>query len=325
MATNLLLLLLISYLFSFIPFSESTLTLDYYAKTCPKFQDILRDVVQAKQSENPTTAAATLRVFFHDCMVGGCDASVLVKSNSFNKAEVDADINHSLAGDAFDLISRAKTALELSCPGIVSCSDILAMATRDLVSVTGGPFYNVRLGRKDATVSQASQVEGNLARSNSSVDTMINTFAAKGFAIQEMVALIGGGHTIGFAHCSEFANRIFGPNVDPSMNPVLVEGLRKICGNYTTNEGLSAFLDVMSPGVFDNTIFKNLQKGLGVLSTDQILFSDPRTRPIIDKYAQDSKAFYDDFAKAMGKVSVYGVKTGRKGEVRKRCDVFNSV
>ncbi|KAL3529604.1 hypothetical protein ACH5RR_008926 [Cinchona calisaya] len=325
MASNLLFVLLISSLISFIPYSESALTLDYYAKTCPRFQDIMRDIVQAKQSQNPTTAAATLRLFFHDCMVGGCDASVLAKSTAFNKAEVDADINHSLAGDAFDLVARAKTALELSCPGIVSCSDILAVATRNLILVTGGPFYNVRLGRKDGTVSQASRVEGNLARTNSSVDTMVNTFAAKGFNVHEMVALIGGGHTIGFAHCSEFGNRIFGPNVDPSINPKLVEGLRKNCANYTSNQGLSAFLDVMSPGVFDNTIFKNLQKGLGVLSSDQILFSDLRTKPVVDKYAQDSKAFFNDFAKAMEKVSVYGVKTGRKGEVRKRCDAFNSV
>ncbi|XP_027169427.1 peroxidase 41-like [Coffea eugenioides] len=303
---------------------ESALTLDYYAKTCPRFEDILRDVTQAKQAQSPTTAAATLRVFFHDCMVGGCDASVLVKPTAFNKTEMDADINHSLAGDAFDLIARAKTAIELSCPGVVSCSDILAVATRDLVSITGGPFYNVSLGRLDGLVSQASQVDGNLARSNASADTMINIFAAKNFTIPEMVALIGGGHTIGFAHCSEFADRIFGPKVDPSINPKLVEGLKKTCANYTTNEGLSAFLDVMSPGVFDNRLFKNLQNGLGVLASDQVLFSDPRTRPLVDKYAQDSQAFFDDFARAMEKVSIYGVKTGKEGEVRKRCDVLNS-
>lgn len=93
------------------------LTLDYYAKTCPRFHQIVQTVVVPKQSTNPTTAAATLRLFFHDCMVGGCDASVLIASNAYNKAERDQDINESLAGDGFDVVTRVKMALEVECPG----------------------------------------------------------------------------------------------------------------------------------------------------------------------------------------------------------------
>jgi peroxidase len=54
--------------------------------------------VTTKQISNPTTAAGVLRAFFHDCVVDGCDASVLISSNSFNKAERDADLNLSLSG-----------------------------------------------------------------------------------------------------------------------------------------------------------------------------------------------------------------------------------
>ena len=328
MAFPLLLILLLSSLSS-IPFSESALTVDYYAKSCPKFDEIMQGIITTKQITNPTTAAATLRLFFHDCMVDGCDASVLISSNFVNQAERDSDINHSLPGDAFDLIVRAKTALELACPGIVSCADILALSTRNLVTMVGGPYYKVRLGRKDGLVSMASHVEGNLARSNTSMDKMITMFQTKGFSLQEMVALVGGGHSIGFAHCKEFSNRIFGfsktSEVDPELNPKFADGLRKLCANYTTNPAMAAFLDVMTPSKFDNMFFQNLQRGLGLLTSDHALVAHPRTRPLVEKYATDQAVFFNDFAHAMEKLSVYGVKTGRKGEVRHKCDAFNSI
>ncbi|KAK6781505.1 hypothetical protein RDI58_019301 [Solanum bulbocastanum] len=311
-------------LFSSFAFSHAQLTLDYYAKTCPQFDSIVRDISQQKQTEFPTTAAATLRVFLHDCAVDGCDASILIKPTAFNKSELDYDINHSLAGDAFDLITRIKTAVELACPGVVSCADILATTTRNLIVITGGPHYKVQLGRKDSLVSNVSNVEAHLTRANATVDLMINKFQSMGFDVKDMVVLIGGGHTIGFVHCKEFAHRIF-PTPDPTMNPILVERLRKMCANYTSNNDMSAFLDVISPGNFDNVLFKNLMKGIGVLGSDQLLYSDPRTKPFVELYANNAIAFANDFAHAMEKVSVYQVKIGQQGEVRKRCDSINHI
>lgn len=97
--------------------ADAKLTVNYYKKTCPSMEKIISEAVTSKQLSNPTTAAGTLRVFFHDCFVSGCDASTLISSNRFNTAERDADINLSLPGDAFDLVIRAKTTLELECPG----------------------------------------------------------------------------------------------------------------------------------------------------------------------------------------------------------------
>jgi len=65
----------------------------------------------------------------------GCDASVLIASRESNKAERDAEINLSLPGDGYDVFFRAKRALELQCPGFVSCADVMAIATRDLVNL----------------------------------------------------------------------------------------------------------------------------------------------------------------------------------------------
>lgn len=306
--------------------SESRLSTNYYQKSCPRFTQIIQDTITNKQITSPTTAAATLRLFFHDCFIEGCDASVLISSTPFNKAERDADMNLSLPGDGFDVIVRAKTALELACPGVVSCADILAVATRDLVTMVGGPYYKVPLGRRDGMVSQASRVEGNLPRPTMSISQITSIFAARGFSVQEMVVL-SGAHTIGFSHCKEFSSGIYNysrtSQSDPSYNPRFAEGLRKACSDYQKNPTLSVFNDIMTPNKFDNMYFQNLPKGLGLLATDHAMAIDPRTRQLTDLYAKNQSAFFEAFGQAMVKLSRYGIKTGRRGEIRRRCDAFN--
>ncbi|XP_074573497.1 peroxidase 65-like [Curcuma longa] len=308
--------------------AAAKLSTAYYQKTCPNAEQIISDVVTSKQISTPTTAAGTLRLFFHDCFVGGCDASMLISTNAFNRAERDADDNISLPGDAFDTVIRAKTALELQCPGVVSCADILALATRNLVLMLGGPFYAVRLGRKDALASSAATVPGNLPRTNMTVDQLIEVFAGKKMTVQDMVAL-SGAHTVGFSHCSEFASRIFGYKSngghDPTMNTQYAEALQKACANYQKDETIAAFNDVMTPGKFDNMYYKNVLRGLGLLASDSALAADKRTRPLVERYAANQTAFFMDFTHAMEKLSLVGVKTGRKGEIRRRCDEFNNL
>ena len=67
-------------------------------------------------------------------MLQGCDASVLLASSTSN-AEKDHPDNLSLAGDGFDTVIKAKQALDNnpSCKNKVSCADVLALATRDVV------------------------------------------------------------------------------------------------------------------------------------------------------------------------------------------------
>lgn len=59
----------------------------------------------------------------------------MIQSTPNNKAEKDHPDNLSLAGDGFDVVIKAKKAIDAipSCKNKVSCADILTLATRDVV------------------------------------------------------------------------------------------------------------------------------------------------------------------------------------------------
>ena len=60
---------------------------NYYRHSCPRVERIVSDIIAAKQRANPSTAAGTLRLFFHDCFVNGCDASVLLDGSATGPGE----------------------------------------------------------------------------------------------------------------------------------------------------------------------------------------------------------------------------------------------
>lgn len=305
---------------------------NYYRRSCPRVERIVADVIAAKQRANPSTAAGTLRLFFHDCFVNGCDASVLVSPlsapSSSAAPERAAEINLSLPGDAFDAVARAKAALEAACPGVVSCADVLALAARDLVAALGGPRFPVALGRRDALRSDARDVDGNLPRTNMSARAMARLFAAKGLTPREMVALAGA-HTVGFSHCAEFAHRIYGyrgagaAGYDPRLNPEFARALQRSCAGYRADPTVSIFNDIVTPRDFDETYYKNLPRGLGLLASDAALWEYPPTRVFAQRYADNRTAFFEDFAAAMQRLGAVGVKTGSQGVVRRRCDALD--
>ncbi|OVA10712.1 Plant peroxidase [Macleaya cordata] len=282
---------------------DRRLRYDFYEKTCPNVERIIHNV--------------------------GCDASVLIASSGTNIAERDAEINLSLPGDGFEVFFRAKRALELQCPGVVSCADVMAIATRDLVNLVGGPRWEVKKGRRDGLVSKASRVGNNLPQVNQTISQLITLFKSKGLTILDMVAL-SGAHTIGFSHCKEFMNRIYSYNktfdIDPSMNKDYAQTLRTPCpkNDHNLDPTVVAFNDVSTPAIFDNAYYQNLQKGLGLLETDQKLFTDPITRGYVDSMANDQHIFFSYFVAAMIMLGGVGVKTGSDGEVRRDCGFFNS-
>lgn len=159
-------------------------TVGFYRYSCPNAEAIVSDVVRFFYQNDRTIAPGLLRMHFHDCFVRGCDGSILIDGSSSEKTAVP---NLTLRG--FEVIDDAKKELESICPGVVSCSDILALAARDSVYLTGGPRWNVPTGRRDGFVSSASDV--NLPSFTDSVDEQKRKFADVGLNARDLVALLG--------------------------------------------------------------------------------------------------------------------------------------
>ncbi|XP_010250695.1 PREDICTED: peroxidase 51 [Nelumbo nucifera] len=303
---------------------EGQLVENFYGSTCPKVEDIVSETVRTKIKQTNVTIPATLRLFFHDCFVEGCDASVLIASAN-GDAEKDAEDNLSLAGDGFDTVVRAKQALEKECPGVVSCADILALATRDVVFQAGGPRYQVELGRRDGLVSQKSRVAGNLPEAKFDLDQLNSIFSSNNLSQIDMIAL-SGAHTVGFSHCKQFANRLysFTPSspVDPSMDSNYASEIMLSCPQ-NVDPSVAVNMDPLTPVVFDNVYYQNLLAGKGLFTSDQVLFTDPASRPTVNDFASNPNNFNEAFKTAMTKLGRVGVKTGTEGEIRKDCTSFN--
>ncbi|KAK1291663.1 Peroxidase 45 [Acorus calamus] len=309
-----------------LPIALAQLRQGYYNNICPNVETLVRTAVERKLQETFITAPGTLRLFFHDCFVRGCDASVMLVSPNGNDERHNSD-DMSLAGDGFDTVIKAKAAVDADprCTNKVSCADILALAARDVVSLTGGPSFPVELGRLDGRISTRAGVRHRLPGPDFDLDQLNTMFASHGLTQTDMIAL-SGAHTIGFAHCNRFSKRLYKfsktRRVDPSLNPGLAGQLRDMCPpNVDPRIGVT--LDPDTPQTFDNHYYTNLQKGMGLLTSDQVLFNDPRARPTVNLFASNATAFEEAFARAMTKLGRVGVKTGGEGEVRRDCNVIN--
>lgn len=186
----------------------------------------------------------------------------------------------------------------------------------------GGPYYPVKKGRKDNRASKPSKVKFNLPRANSTMDELLRLFTSKGLTKEDLVAL-SGAHSIGFAHCDQFLARLYDFNgtkkPDPFIDPRLLKELQMYCPHFGGNTDVLAPLDVQTPFLFDHMYYRNLQAKLGLLVTDQALYLDQRTRPLVQALGEDKARFFQAFATGMDKLGSIKVKKGRNGEIRKEC------
>lgn len=305
---------------------KSQLTSDFYSATCPNLLQIVRKQVMTAIKAETRMAASLLRLHFHDCFVNGCDASLLLDGDQGEKFALP-NLN---SARGFEVVDAIKTAVESSCPGVVSCADILTIAARDSVLLSGGPSWKVPLGRRDSLVSNQSQANLGLPSPFEDLDAIIQKFVDVGLNITDVVSL-SGGHTIGQAKCATFSNRLFNfsssGSPDSTLETTMLSDLQNLCpvngdGNKTTA------LDRNSTDLFDTNYYRNLLNGKGLLGSDQILFSSATasttTKSLVQSYSTNQKLFFSDFANSMIKMGNISPITGTNGEIRKNCRVVNS-
>ncbi|CAK9214831.1 unnamed protein product [Sphagnum troendelagicum] len=306
--------------------TAAALKVDFYKNACPQLHEIVQKVVATEFQLDPTSPGPQLRLFFHDCFVGGCDASVLLNSTDVNQAEKDAAVNFSLG--SFFVIDEIKQQLEQECPGVVSCADVLALVAVYSVKQAGGPLYEIDLGRRDGLTSYAASSETFLPAFSLNVSGLLEDFHVVGLNLLDLVVL-SGAHTIGQAHCNSIVDRLY-PQVDPQYPKYYSKQLVANCTdngyfklpNYDNNTQF--FNDPITPTRFDNQYFKNLEANLGLFTSDESLFNDERTRKLVETYASNQDAFFKQFGISLRRMGKIGVLTGTQGQIRNQCWVRNS-
>ncbi|KAK9110392.1 hypothetical protein Sjap_018452 [Stephania japonica] len=301
----------------------------FYSSTCPKAEQIVNSVVQQSVQANSRMAAILLRLHFHDCFVQvpllfyGCDGSILIEGD---KAEKHAFGHQGVQG--FDVIETAKAQLESECRGVVSCADIVAMAARDAVALSGGPVYQVQTGRRDGLTSNTSAAV-DMPEVTEPIQQLKNKFLQKGLSVKDFV-LLNAAHTIGTTACFFMTDRLYnfpGGTSDPTINPVFLPELEATCPkNGDVNVRLAA--DRESEFKFDDSILRNIRNGFAVIESDAKLYTDAETKNVVDSYMGPlnfliGPNFGADFAESMVNMGMIDVKTGSQGQIRKVCSAFN--
>ncbi|KAE8660813.1 Peroxidase 5 [Hibiscus syriacus] len=302
----------------------------FYTQLCPSAEIAVRRAVNEAVSSNPSVAAGLIRMYFHDCFVMGCDASIILKSLPGNPpVEMEHPANNtSLRG--FKVIDESKARIEALCPGTVSCADILAFAARDGSYEVGRIYYDVPAGGRDGHVSLGEEVSQNLPQSSFGAQQLAQTFARKGMSVDEM-ATLSGAHSIGVSHCSSFVNRLYSFNAthtqDPSLDPNCASFLKTRCPSPPSGAGgdltTTVPLDMVTPNRLDNKYYSELKHHRGLLTSDQTLIDRSLTSRMVSKNGRNGAGWARKFARAVVHMGSIDVLTGAQGEIRRICSVPN--
>ncbi|KAK1299116.1 Peroxidase 9 [Acorus calamus] len=299
---------------------------EYYQYSCPQANDIVMSVLERAIKNEPRMAASLLRLHFHDCFVQGCDASILLDETSTIRSEKRSNPNrNSVRG--FDVIDQIKAELEEACPQTVSCADVVALAARGSTILSGGPNWELPLGRRDSKTASLQGSNTNIPPPNSTLQNLVTFFGRQGLDEVDLVAL-SGSHTIGVARCVTFRQRLYNQNGDNQPDETLERSfyheLASTCPSSGGDNNISP-LDFVSQTKFDNYYYQLIVAGKGLLTSDEVLLTGKTDKimNLVKMYADDEKVFFEQFSKSMVKMGNISPLTGYNGEVRKNCRQVN--
>ncbi|KAK4377448.1 hypothetical protein RND71_003744 [Anisodus tanguticus] len=180
-----------------------------------------------------------------------------------------------------------------------------------------GPTWEVQLGRRDSTTASRTTANNDIPTPFMDLSALINNFKKQGLDEEDLVAL-SGGHTLGFAQCSTFRNRIYN---DANIDSTFASQRQANCPRSGGDSNLAS-LDP-TPALFDSKYFSNLVSNKGLLHSDQALFSGGETDDLVKTYSKNLKTFSDDFAESMIKMGNIKPLTGKQGQIRVDCRKVN--
>ncbi|EOA28395.1 hypothetical protein CARUB_v10024601mg [Capsella rubella] len=293
----------------------------FYSQSCPEAESIVRREMKKAMMKEARSVASVMRLQFHDCFVNGCDASVLLDDtpNMLGEKLALSNIN-SLR--SFEVVDNIKEALEKACPATVSCADIIIMASRDAVALTGGPDWEVKLGRKDSLTASQKDSDDVMPSPRANATYLIDLFKRFNLSTKDLVAL-SASHSIGQARCFSIMFRLYNQSGSGKPDPALETGYRtklnKLCP-LSVDQNVTGDLDATAH-VFDNMYFKDLVSGRGFLNSDQTLYTTQETREYVKMFSEDQDEFFRAFQEGMIKMG--DLQSGRPGEIRYNCRVAN--
>lgn len=307
----------------FLPPEDKPLVRHYYKKlnTCANVEPFVRHQVKLYWDKDKTITAKLLKLLYADCMVNGCDASVLLTGP---KTERNSPKNSRL--DGYLLIDKIKKVLEIRCPRAVSCADILNLAVRDAIHFAGAPSYPVFLGRRDGLESKAEWID--YPSPSMSWEEGLAYFESKNLDVQDFVTLLGA-HTMGQAHCDSFYDRLYDfkgtGKPDPSMKRSVLVSLRSQCPKNRKNDSSSVYFtpEYGSNYTFSNKFYTKVLAHESLLGVDQQLSYGGDTGELVNEYAKNLEQFRRGFALSISRMGGLKVLTGKNGEIRTDCKFTN--
>lgn len=123
--------------------------------------------------------ARLIRVGFHDCFAGSCDASIAFELDRPENIRIERTI---------DFLRRANRG---TC---VSLADTIKIGLEVSMKIVGAPSLSCPLGTEDATEANP---EGSFPFPDSDFKTIMDAYRSKGFTYEEGMAGNFGGHSIG--------------------------------------------------------------------------------------------------------------------------------